>query len=72
MALYLKRHDGRAATCDDFIRAMQDANRYDLSQFALWYSQSGTTQLTASQQYDAATQVLTLTLGQSTAATADQ
>jgi len=72
MALYLKRHDGQAVTCDDFIQAMQDANKRDLSQFALWYSQSGTTQLTASQQYDAKTQTLTLTLGQHTAATADQ
>lgn len=42
MALYFKRHDGQAVTCDDFVQAMQDANDVDLSHFKLWYSQSGT------------------------------
>ena len=72
MALYLKRHDGQAATCDDFIQSMQDANGYDLTHFALWYSQSGTPQVTASQQYDTVRQTLTLALSQYIAATADQ
>ena len=72
MALYLKRHDGQAATCDDFIQAMQDANQFDLSQFALWYSQSGTVELSVSQQWDESTGRLTLTLSQHTPATADQ
>ncbi|MCD8339607.1 MAG: aminopeptidase N [Burkholderiales bacterium] len=39
---YIRRHDGSAATCDDFLNAMADANNADLSQFALWYSQAGT------------------------------
>ncbi|CAM3805362.1 aminopeptidase N [Rheinheimera salexigens] len=72
LALYLQRHDGQAVTCDDFIQAMQDAAGVDLSQFRLWYSQSGTPELTATQQYDASTKKLTLTLTQHTAATADQ
>lgn len=72
LTLYLKRHDGQAATCDDFIRAMQDASGYDLTQFALWYSQSGTPVLTVKQQYDADTKQLSLTVRQETAATADQ
>jgi aminopeptidase N len=72
MALYLQRHDGQAATCDDFIQAMQDANQYDLRQFALWYSQSGTPELTVAQHYDGATASLTLTLQQHTPATAEQ
>ncbi|MBJ91767.1 MAG: aminopeptidase N [Alteromonadaceae bacterium] len=72
MALYLKRHDGQAATCDDFIQAMQDANGYDLTHFTLWYSQSGTAQVNVSQQYDTVRQTLTLALSQHTAATADQ
>ena len=29
--LYFKRHDGSAVTCDDFLRAMADANDEDLS-----------------------------------------
>jgi aminopeptidase N len=39
---YFFRHDGQAVTCDDFVNAMQDANDIDLSQFKIWYSQSGT------------------------------
>ncbi len=29
--LYFERHDGQAVTCDDFIKAMEDANGADLS-----------------------------------------
>ncbi len=42
MDLYFKRHDGQAVTCDDFIAAMADANKCDLSSFQRWYSQAGT------------------------------
>lgn len=72
LALYLKRHDGQAATCDDFLRAMQDASGYNLTQFALWYSQSGTPELTVSQQFDAGTGRLRLSLQQHTPETVDQ
>jgi aminopeptidase N len=41
-SLYFVRHDGQAVTCDDFVRAMEDASAIDLSQFRLWYSQAGT------------------------------
>ncbi|MEW8136346.1 MAG: aminopeptidase N [Candidatus Thiodiazotropha endolucinida] len=40
--LYFQRHDGEAVTTDDFVRCMEDASGRDLSQFRLWYSQSGT------------------------------
>ena len=40
--LYFERHDGTAATCDDFIDAMADASGKNLSLFRRWYSQSGT------------------------------
>ena len=40
--LYIERHDGEAATCEDFARAMADSSGVDLEQFMLWYSQSGT------------------------------
>lgn len=72
LATYLQRFDGQAATCDDFVQAMQDANQRDLSHFALWYSQSGTPELTVNQHYDAQAKRLTLTLAQQTPATADQ
>jgi aminopeptidase N len=40
--LYFKRHDGQAVTCEDFVRAMEDASGIDLQQFRRWYSQAGT------------------------------
>ncbi len=52
MDLYLRRHDGQAVTCDDFVRAMADASGVDLGQFALWYSQAGTPELEISGHYD--------------------
>ena len=72
MALYFSRHDGTAATCDDFIAAMQDASGVDLTQFARWYSQSGTPELSVTTRYDAAQAQLVLNVKQHTAATADQ
>jgi aminopeptidase N len=53
MDLYFQRHDGQAVTCDDFRAAMADANDVDLSQFALWYSQSGTPVVDVRGEYDA-------------------
>ena len=45
--LYFERHDGDAATCDDFVKAMEDASGADLSHFKLWYSQAGTPRVKA-------------------------
>ena len=45
VALYFKRHDGQAVTCDDFLKAMEDANHFDLSKFSYWYQQLGTPSL---------------------------
>ncbi|WP_313518381.1 aminopeptidase N [Pseudomonas sp.] len=63
--LYFERHDGQAVTCDDFVKAMEDANGVDLSQFKRWYSQSGTPRLEVGEAYDAAAQRYTLTFRQS-------
>jgi aminopeptidase N len=51
MDLYFERHDGTAATVEDFIAAMSDASKTDLSQFMLWYSQAGTPELTCRMTY---------------------
>ncbi|OCG45381.1 aminopeptidase N [Gilliamella sp. Fer1-1] len=72
MKLYFKRHDGCAATCDDFVAAMQDASGIDLTQFKLWYSQSGTPELTVTDNYDETKQQYSLTVEQCTPATQDQ
>jgi aminopeptidase N len=39
--LYFERHDGEAATVEDFVAAMADTSGRDLSQFMLWYNQAG-------------------------------
>ena len=52
MDLYFKRFDGMAVTCDDFIDAMSDASSKDLTQFKLWYSQSGTPSVRVSESFD--------------------
>ncbi len=72
MDLYFERHDGQAVTCDDFLAAMADANGRDLSQFALWYSQAGTPEVTAETAWDGDRGVLTLTLRQHCPATPGQ
>ena len=65
MDLYFARHDGQAVTTDDFVQAMQDAGKVDLTQFRRWYDQAGTPVVDAAGSYDAAAQRYTLTLRQS-------
>ncbi|WP_434525235.1 aminopeptidase N [Photorhabdus asymbiotica] len=72
MQLYIHRHDGSAATCDDFVQAMEDASNVDLSLFRRWYSQSGTPVLTVRDEYDAEKQQYKLHVTQMTPPTADQ
>ncbi len=43
--LYFDRHDGEAATCEDFVRAMEEGGAIDLAQFRRWYEQAGTPRL---------------------------
>ncbi len=54
MDLYFERHDGQAATIEDFVRCFEDASKRDLSHFKLWYSQAGTPELVAALSYDSA------------------
>jgi aminopeptidase N len=70
--LYFERHDGQAVTCDDFIRAMEDANGVELGQFKRWYSQAGTPRLQVSEHFDAQARTYSLTLRQSCPATPDK
>ena len=51
--LYFERHDGEAATCDDFVKALEDASGVDLTHFKLWYSQAGTPRVTARLEQEA-------------------
>ncbi|SEA28805.1 aminopeptidase N [Microbulbifer marinus] len=63
--LYFERHDGCAVTCEDFIKAMEDANGVGLTQFRRWYSQAGTPVLDVTDAYDEATGNYALTVKQS-------
>ncbi|HYD15594.1 MAG TPA: aminopeptidase N [Hyphomicrobium sp.] len=54
MDLYFERHDGQAATIEDFINSFEDASKRDLSHFKLWYSQAGTPELVCALSYDKA------------------
>lgn len=72
MKLYFERHDGTAATCDDFVAAMQDASDVDLTQFKRWYSQSGTPTINVTTTYDSEQKTYTLTVTQSTKPTQEQ
>ena len=67
--LFFERHDGHAVTCDDFVKAMEDANGADLTQFKRWYSQAGTPRLAVTEAFDAATGHYSLTFRQSCPAT---
>ena len=63
--LYFERHDGQAATCDQFVAAMAAVSGRDLSQFMLWYSQAGTPRVAVRRTYDAAQRALELEFAQS-------
>ncbi|MEM9426075.1 MAG: aminopeptidase N [Pseudomonadota bacterium] len=58
--LYFDRHDGDAATIEDWLKVFEDATGRDLSQFKLWYSQAGTPRLSYSDDWDGENLVLTV------------
>jgi aminopeptidase N len=70
--LYFERHDGEAATCDDFVKALEDAGGTDLSQFKIWYGQAGTPKVHARLEHDPAARTATLQLEQHVDATPGQ
>ncbi len=63
--LYFSRHDGEAATCDDWIKCMEEGSGLDLAQFSLWYEQSGTPEVSFSGEYDDSSNTYTIQLTQS-------
>jgi aminopeptidase N len=70
--LYFQRHDGQAATVEDWVKCFEDTSGRDLTQFRLWYAQAGTPVIEARGAYDAAARTYTLDLTQSLAATPGQ
>jgi aminopeptidase N len=70
--LYFERHDGQAATVEDWVRCFEETSGRDLKQFRLWYAQSGTPVVEASGRYDAEQKTFALTLKQHLAPTPGQ
>ncbi len=70
--LYFDRHDGQAVTTEDFVKAMEDANGVDFTQFRTWYRQAGTPILDVTGEYDESAKTFTLNVKQSCPATPGQ
>jgi aminopeptidase N len=70
--LYFERHDGQAATVDQFIQCFADANSADLTTFMRWYSQAGTPEVTVTTSYDGAAKTCSLEIAQTQAPTPGQ
>ena len=68
--LYFDRHDGDAATIEDWLAVFEDATGRDLSQFKRWYTQAGTPRLSVTEAFNDGT--YTLTFKQKTPATPGQ
>ncbi|WP_445363654.1 aminopeptidase N [Microbulbifer sp. ANSA003] len=63
--LYFQQHDGCAVTCEDFVKAMEDANKVELKQFRNWYSQAGTPILDVTDSFNETDGTYSLTIRQS-------
>ncbi|PVA07039.1 aminopeptidase N [Thalassorhabdomicrobium marinisediminis] len=56
--LYFDRHDGEAATIEDWLKVFEDATGRDLTQFKRWYSQAGTPRVTVTDDFKDGTYTL--------------
>ncbi|MGZ3357738.1 MAG: aminopeptidase N [Xanthobacteraceae bacterium] len=72
MDLYFTRHDGEAATIEQFVQCFADVSRADLAQFMLWYSQAGTPEVVVAGGYDAQARTYRLDVAQTVPATPGQ
>jgi len=72
MDVYFSRHDGEAATVEDFIECMSEASGRDFDHFMQWYNQAGTPSVVAEGQFNAEEKKYTLTLSQTTSPTPGQ
>ena len=72
MDIYFERHDGDAATIEDFYACFETASGQDLAAFRRWYAQAGTPQVSVSESWDAENGRLTLALSQHVPSTPGQ
>ena len=64
--LYFARHDGQAATVENFLAAMSEVSARDLTQFARWYAQAGTPVVTIRESWDAPAHAFHIAISQHT------
>ncbi len=65
MDLYFTRHDGQAATVEQFVQCFADVSRRDFfPQFMRWYSQAGTPDIKVAPDYDARAKTFALDVTQ--------
>jgi aminopeptidase N len=64
MDLYFTRHDGQAATVEQFVQCFADVSGRDMKQFMRWYSQAGTPEVVVTPKYDARTHTYRLDIAQ--------
>jgi aminopeptidase N len=73
MDLYFTRHDGHAATVEQFVQCFADVSRRDFfPQFMRWYSQAGTPEIKVAPHYDARTRTYRLDVTQTIPPTPNQ
>jgi aminopeptidase N len=74
LTLYFDRHDGDAATIEDWLRVFEDTTGRDLAQFKRWYTDAGTPRLDVREDWQPGTRggTYTLTFDQTTPPTPGQ
>jgi aminopeptidase N len=72
MDLYFSRHDGQAATVEQFIRCFADVSDLDMPAFMRWYSQAGTPEVLADGNWDEERKTYRLDIAQAVPPTPNQ
>jgi aminopeptidase N len=72
MDLYFTRHDGQAATVEQFVQCFADVSARDMKQFMRWYSQAGTPNVKVAPHYDARAKTYRLDIAQTIPSTPGQ
>ena len=72
MDLYFDRHDGEAATVEQFVQCFADVSHRDFTQFMRWYTQAGTPEVVVAPHYDARAKTYRLDITQATPPTPGQ
>jgi aminopeptidase N len=72
MDLYFTRHDGEAATVEQFVQCFADVSGRDFTQFMRWYTQAGTPEVALATRHDAQTKTYRIDAKQSVPPTPGQ